>query len=81
LARSCNFAFSVEDAGIAYNTFRLHQKNDPEFALQVREAEQQAAELLHVKCFTAAFGILNAPRSRGFIRKPLLLVTKQEAIA
>jgi Zn-dependent peptidase ImmA (M78 family) len=27
------------------------------------------------------FGILNAPRSGGFTRKPLLLVTKQEAIA
>ncbi len=46
LRLSCNFVFSVKAAGISYNTFRLHLKNDSEFALQVRDAEEKAAELL-----------------------------------
>jgi hypothetical protein len=54
LAASCSFTFAARAAKVAYNTFRLHQRNDPEFARQVAEAEQQAAELLHARCFKAA---------------------------
>jgi hypothetical protein len=41
-------------AGIAYNTFLHHQRNDPEFARQVAEAEEQAVDLLHARCFKDA---------------------------
>jgi hypothetical protein len=54
LAVSCSFTFAARAAGVAYNTFRLHQKNDPEFASQVAEAEEEAIELLHARCFKAA---------------------------
>ncbi len=54
MAASCSFTFAARAAKVAYNTFRLHQRNDPEFARQVAEAEQQAAELLHARCFKAA---------------------------
>jgi hypothetical protein len=54
LGISCSYAFATKAAGIAYNTFRAHQKNDPEFAAQVAEAESEAAELLHSVCFKVA---------------------------
>jgi hypothetical protein len=53
LAASCSFTFAAGAAGIAYNTFRLHQRNDPEFARQVAEAEEQAVDLLHARCIKA----------------------------
>jgi hypothetical protein len=53
LAVSCSFTFAAKAAGISYNTFLLHQRNDPEFARQVSEAEEEAADLLHAKCFKA----------------------------
>ena len=37
----------------SYNTFRAHQRNDPDFAAQVREAEEEGAELLHDACWKA----------------------------
>ena len=53
LAASCSFVFAARAAGISYNTFLLHQRNDPEFARQVAEAEEQAADLLQARCFKA----------------------------
>ena len=46
--------FATKAARVSYNTFRLHQRNDPEFAAQIREAEAQGAELLHYACFQRA---------------------------
>ncbi len=51
LSASCSFTFAARAANVAYNTFRLHQRNDPEFARQVAEAEEEAVELLHARCF------------------------------
>ena len=53
LAASCSFVFAARAAGISYNTYRLHQRNDPEFARQVAEAEEEAVDLLHARCFKA----------------------------
>jgi hypothetical protein len=38
--------FAAKAAGISYNTFKLHQKNDPDFARQIAEAEEQAVDPL-----------------------------------
>lgn len=54
LAMSCNITCALKAAGTHYNTFRGHQKNDTEFAGQVREAEEQGADLLHAHCFKSA---------------------------
>jgi len=54
LSVSCSSTFAARAAGVSYNTFLLHQRNDPEFARQVAEAEEQAAELLHDACFASA---------------------------
>jgi hypothetical protein len=54
MAASCSFTFAAREARVAYNTFLLHQRNDPEFARQVTEADQEAVELLHARCFKAA---------------------------
>jgi hypothetical protein len=68
LAASCSFVFAARAAGISYNTFRLHQRNDPEFARQVAEAEEQAAELLHARCFKAVVeGVLEPVYFQGEI--------------
>jgi hypothetical protein len=53
LSASCSFTFAARAANVAYNTFRLHQRNDPEFARQVAEAEEEAFDLLHARCFKA----------------------------
>jgi hypothetical protein len=45
---------ATKAARVSYNTFRLHQRNDPEFAAQIHEAEAQGAELLHYACFQRA---------------------------
>lgn len=39
---------------MSYNTVRLHQRNDPEFAAQVQEAEEYRAQLLHDACWKEA---------------------------
>ncbi len=51
---SCSVIFALKAAGVSYNTFKAHQRNDPEFAAQVREAEEQGAQLLHDTCWKAA---------------------------
>lgn len=61
LSASCSFTFAARAAKISYNTFRLHQRNDPEFARQVAEAEEQAVELLHAQCFKAALEGVTEP--------------------
>jgi thymidylate kinase len=60
--------FAARAAKISYNTFRLHQRNDPEFARQVAEAEEQAVELLHAQCFKAALeGVIEPVYFQGKI--------------
>jgi hypothetical protein len=54
LSMATGVVFAAKAARVSYNTFRLHQRNDPEFAAQVREAEAQGAELLHYACFQRA---------------------------
>jgi hypothetical protein len=51
LASSWGYMFALRSAGVSYNTFRSHERNDPEFAVQVREAEAQGAQLLHDVCW------------------------------
>jgi hypothetical protein len=54
LAMSCSYAFSLKAARVCYNTVRAHERNDPEFAAQLREAEHEGAELLHHVCWNSA---------------------------
>ena len=51
LASSWGYMFALRSAGVSYNTFRAHERNDAEFAAQVREAEAQGAQLLHDVCW------------------------------
>ena len=51
LASSWGCMFALKSAGVSYNTFRAHERNDAEFAAQVREAEAQGAQLLHDVCW------------------------------
>jgi hypothetical protein len=51
LATAGGYMFALRAAGVCYNTFRAHERNDPEFALQVREAEAEGAQLLHDVCW------------------------------
>jgi len=44
----------LEAARVCYNTVRAHERNDPEFAVQLREAEEEGAQLLHDVCFKEA---------------------------
>ena len=43
--------FALRAARVSYNTFRAHERNDREFAAQVREAEAEGAQLLHDVCW------------------------------
>src|SRR5882724_5868629 len=54
LASSWGCMFALRSAGVSYNTFRAHERNDPEFAAQVREAESEGAQLLHDVCWKRA---------------------------
>jgi hypothetical protein len=54
LAMSCSFTDALKAAKVCYNTVRAHQRNDPEFAAQLREAEEEGAQLLHDVCFKSA---------------------------
>jgi hypothetical protein len=50
---------SARKAGIKYDTYKLHLRKDPEFAAQVREAQEQAAQVLHAACWKSAIeGVL-----------------------
>src|SRR5437870_6289684 len=51
LAMAGGYMFALRATGVCYNTFRAHERNDPEFALQVREAEAEGAQLLHDVCW------------------------------
>jgi hypothetical protein len=51
LASSWGYMFALRSAGVSYNTVRAHERNDAEFAAQVREAEAQGAQLLHDVCW------------------------------
>ena len=51
---SCNWIDSLKAAHVSYNTAKLHQRNDPEFAAQLKEAEEEGAQLLHDVCFKEA---------------------------
>ena len=54
LRTSCSVMFAVKAAKVSYNTVRAHQASDPEFAGQVREAEEEGAQLLHDAAWKAA---------------------------
>ncbi|SRR6266446_933606 len=54
LRMSCNWTDSLKAAHVSYNTVKLHERNDPDFAAQLREAEEEGAQLLHGVCFKAA---------------------------
>jgi hypothetical protein len=51
LAMSGGYMFALRAAGVCYNTFRAHERNDHEFARQVPEAEAEGAQLLHDVCW------------------------------
>jgi hypothetical protein len=51
---SCRLTLALKAARVCYNTVRAHERNDPEFAAQLKEAEEQGAELLHDVAFKAA---------------------------
>jgi hypothetical protein len=44
----------LKAARVCYNTVRAHERNDPEFAAQLKEAEEEGAQLLHDVCFKSA---------------------------
>jgi hypothetical protein len=54
LAMSCRLTLALKAARVCYNTVRAHERNDPEFAAQLKEAEEEGAELLHDVCFKSA---------------------------
>src|ERR1700686_5060667 len=54
LRMSCNWTDSLKAAHVSYNTVKLHERNDPDFAAQLKEAEEEGAQLLHSVCFKAA---------------------------
>ena len=54
LAMSCQLTLALRAARVAYNTVRAHERNDPEFAAQLKQAEDEGAELLHDVCFKTA---------------------------
>jgi hypothetical protein len=54
LRMSCNWTDSLKAAHVSHNTVKLHERNDPEFAAQLKEAEEEGAQLLHAVCFQAA---------------------------
>ena len=51
---SCRLTEALRAARVCYNTVRAHERNDPEFAAQLREAEEEGAQLLHDVCFKEA---------------------------
>src|SRR4029077_14274906 len=54
LAMSCGLTLALKSAKVCYNTVRAHERNDPEFAAQLREAKEEGAQLLHDVCFKTA---------------------------
>jgi hypothetical protein len=54
LAMSFNWTDALKAAHVCYNTVRAHERNDPEFAAQLKEAEEEGVQLLHAVCWKAA---------------------------
>src|ERR1700737_894465 len=54
LAMSFNWTDALKAAHVCYNTVRAHERSDPEFAAQLKDAEQEGAELLHHVCLKSA---------------------------
>jgi hypothetical protein len=54
LRMSCNWTDSLKAAHVSYNTVKLHERSDPDFAAQLKEAEQEGAEMLHAVCWKSA---------------------------
>jgi hypothetical protein len=54
LTMSCRLTLALRAARVSYNTVRAHERNDPEFAGQLNQAQREGAELLHDVCFKAA---------------------------
>jgi hypothetical protein len=54
LAMSFNWTDALRAAHVCFNTVRAHERNDPEFAAQLKAAEQEGAELLHSVCLKSA---------------------------
>ena len=51
---SFNWTDALKAARVCFNTVRAHERSDPEFAAQLKEAEQEGAELLHAVCWKSA---------------------------
>ncbi len=71
---SCNWTDSLKAAHVSYNTVKLHERNDPEFAAQIREAEDEGIQLLDGVCFKEALEghlepIYHQGQIVGYIRK------------
>jgi hypothetical protein len=54
LAMACSLTDALKAARVSYNTVRAHERSDPEFAAQLREAEEEGAQLLHAVCWKSA---------------------------
>jgi hypothetical protein len=51
---SFNWTDALKAAHVCYNTVRAHERNDPEFAAQLKAAEQEGVEMLHAVCWKSA---------------------------
>jgi hypothetical protein len=54
LAMACSLTDALKAAHVSYNTVKLHERSDSEFAAQLREAKEEGAQLLHGVCWKAA---------------------------
>ncbi len=54
LAMSCQLTLALKAARVSYNTVRAHERNDPEFAAQLKQAQDEGAQLLHDVTFKTA---------------------------
>jgi hypothetical protein len=54
LAMACSLTDALKAAHVCFNTVRAHERSDPEFAAQLKDAEQEGAELLHSVCWKSA---------------------------
>jgi hypothetical protein len=54
LAMSFNWTDALKAGHVCYNTVRAHERNDPEFAAQLKEAEEEGVQLLHTVCWKSA---------------------------
>lgn len=54
LAMSFNWTDALKAAHVCFNTVRAHERNDPDFAAQLKAAEQEGVEMLHAVCWKSA---------------------------